>query len=61
MTEQEKHLIKMKHKLHRLKIILERFAVGVIDENEYTMANELYLLKQEIENTYEGMEFGNED
>lgn len=56
MTEKEKHLAKMRHKAYKLKTILDRFVIGVIDENEYTMANELYFLKLEIENTYEGME-----
>ena len=58
--ETKNQMIKMKYKLGRLKIILERFELSVIDEDEYGMMNNLYDLSKEIKNTYEGMEDTNE-
>ena len=56
MTEQEKYFAKMKHKAGMLKVRLERLELAIIDKNEYNISNELWLMKREIENNYDGME-----
>lgn len=56
LNHMEKHMIKMQHKAHRLRVILERFDLSVIDENVYDMANNLNDMQVEIANTYDGME-----
>lgn len=61
MTAEEKNLIKMKHKLGRLKIILERFELAVIDEDVYQMSNQLTDMAKEIKNEYRGMEITKND
>ena len=58
MTEHEKIMVRMRHKLQCLKKQMEFLEVAVIDEDIYKISNLLYELKVEIEKQYNVVEKG---